>query len=282
MYHGSCFCQTVSWNYSGAFDRLTHCYCSMCRKAHGTSFASYLVGSVQHFGFEGGEQSIRRFESSPGFIRSFCVNCGSVLPNNHLGDIVAIPAGSVDGDLDVEPSAHIFTRWKAPWHKITDSLPQHDNYPDAPEPAVQREQLSGAHDGVLRGSCLCGDVVFKLTDDFSAVYNCHCSRCRKARAAAHATNGVTAISNLRFVTGEANTRSHKPDDARYFTQVFCERCGSALPTMYQARQIAVVPLGSLDDNPSRCVDAHIFVGSKSSWYPITDDLPKFLDGPTAD
>ncbi|MFT4585534.1 MAG: hypothetical protein ACI915_004556 [Gammaproteobacteria bacterium] len=281
MIHGSCLCRTVSWHYSGAFDQLTHCHCSMCRKAHGTPFASYLIGSAAHFGFESGEQSIRLFESSPGFIRSFCLTCGSVLPNNHLGDIVAIPAGSVDSNFDVERNAHIFTRWKAPWHKITDALPQHDHYPDAPEPAVQRENLSPKHEGLLRGSCLCGDVAFELTDDFSAVYNCHCSRCRKACAAAHATNGVTPISNVKFVKGEATTRSYKPEDARYFTQVFCERCGSALPTMYTAGQIAVVPFGSLDDNPSRSADGHLFVGSKPSWYPITDNLPQFPSGPTA-
>ncbi|MFT4564701.1 MAG: hypothetical protein ACI9BW_004471 [Gammaproteobacteria bacterium] len=120
-----------------------------------------------------------------------------------------------------------------------------------------------------------------MTDDFSAVYYCHSSRCRKACAAAHATNGVTRNANLDFIKGETPTRSYKPDDARYFTQVFCQRCGSALPAIYKASQIAVVPFGALDDDPLRSADGHIFVASKSSWYPITDKLPQFPRGPSA-
>jgi hypothetical protein len=36
-----------------------------------------------------------------------------------------------------------------------------------------------------------------------------------------------------------------------------------------------VALGSLVDAPTIRLGGHIFVGSKASWFEITDDLPQF-------
>jgi len=52
-----------------------------------------------------------------------------------------------------------------------------------------------------------------------------------------------------------------------------------MPSLDAARGIAVVPLGSLDDDPGRGADDHIFVRSMAPWYAITDDLPRFDEGP---
>ena len=39
--------------------------------------------------------------------------------------------------------------------------------------------------------------------------------------------------------------------------------------------MAVIPLGSLDDDPGRQVEHHIFVGSRAPWYEFEDGLPRF-------
>ncbi len=275
MITGGCLCGTVRWNYDGEFDRITHCHCGICRKAHAAPFASYAIGSHAPFEYTAGADEKSSYESSRGFIRSFCSHCGSVLPNTDLGDIVAIPVGSMDGDPGLSPSAHIFAKWKAPWHAITDALPQHDNYPGQAEPAVDRTERTPSSDGILRGSCLCGKIAYEIDGEFKVVHNCHCSRCRKARAAAHTTNGFVDLDDIRFTRGGDAIKTYRVAAAKYFAQVFCPDCGSGLPRLDEERQLAVVPLGSLDDDPRRGADDHIFVGSKSTWYPITDDLPKF-------
>ncbi|MBI2800462.1 MAG: GFA family protein [Gammaproteobacteria bacterium] len=278
MLLGNCLCGTIRWQYDGAFDLMTHCHCGMCRKAHGTAFATYVMGTRAPFAYVAGEEAIVRFESSPGFIRSFCKFCGSVLPNPHLGERMAAPAGGFDGDLGVTSAGHIFAKWKAPWYTITDGLPQHDNYPGASAPAVEHASDASSKSDVLRGSCLCGDVGYDVLGGFKAVHNCHCSRCRKARAAAHCTNGLTAVDNLHFIRGENQLVTYHLPDARFFSQVFCARCGSPMPRIDHDRNFTIVPFGSLDDDPKRGGDDHIFVGSKSGWYPITDSLPQF-EGP---
>jgi len=41
---GSCLCGDVAWEVEGSLDLMSHCYCSRCRKAHGTAFATYVMG----------------------------------------------------------------------------------------------------------------------------------------------------------------------------------------------------------------------------------------------
>lgn len=275
MVRGSCLCSTVQWHYAGSFDQLTHCHCHLCRKAHGAAFASYAVGPAEPFTYQTGTEAIVEYESSPGFIRSFCKHCGSVVPNTKLGNIVALPAGGLDGDIGRRPDAHIFTKWKAAWYKITDQLPQHDNYPGQSAPAVERVEPTPSTDGLVRGSCMCGGISFSLNETFRRVHHCHCSRCRKARAAAHATNGITSADAVEFAHGADNVKFFKLAGAKYYSQAFCKTCGSGVPQIDESRGIAFTPLGVLDDLPSRGPDDHIFVGSKASWFEITDQLQQF-------
>jgi hypothetical protein len=44
-------------------------------------------------------------------------------------DIVVVPAGSLDTDPGVRPTAHIYVGSKANWFEITDALPQHEAAP---------------------------------------------------------------------------------------------------------------------------------------------------------
>ena len=132
---------------------------------------------------------------------------------------------------------------------------------------------------ILRGSCLCGAVGYELTQAPMWSHNCYCSRCRKATGGGFASNLFVPIEALRYSKGEDHLRSFKPSDAERFTHTFCDICGSTLPYRQETRGRAVVPMGSLDDDPGYGPRAHIFVKSKASWVAITDDLPQHPTGP---
>ncbi len=279
MAKGSCLCGAVKWRADEPLQDMTHCHCSMCRKAHGAAFATYAGTDASGFEWLAGEDEVTWFESSPGFRRGFCRHCGSVAPTPGSEGKWYVPAGCLDDDPGTRPDAHIFFASKAPWHVVNDDLPRFDAYPPGSSaPVIDRPEPSPAVPGRLRGSCLCGAVAYEMTAPLETVHNCHCSRCRKARAAAHTTNGFTAADGLRFVRGEERLVSYKLPEARAFTQVFCRTCGSGMPRINPQRGIVVIPLGSLDDDPGRGADDHIFVGSKAPWYEIGDELPRF-EGP---
>jgi len=64
-------------------------------------------------------------------VRTFCARCGSTLQwlRESKPDVVDVALGVLDDDPGVRPSHHIFVASKAPWHEITDNLPQHASRP---------------------------------------------------------------------------------------------------------------------------------------------------------
>lgn len=282
MLTGSCLCGTVQFQIDGAFGRMTHCHCSMCRKSHGAPFATYATCAASQFAWTAGEHAISRRESSPGYTRTFCRHCGSSLPNTSKRG-VHVPVGCIDGDPGLRASAHIFADSAAPWHIIADELPRYatwDSAEDGLGAAAQSSpsanaNISAEKNKVLHGSCLCGAAAFEVTKDFQYVHNCHCSRCRKARAAAHTSNAFTLLDGVRFTRGEDQVQLYKLPAAEFFSVAFCRQCGSSVPKQDAQRDVTVTPMSALDDDPKRTVERHIFIGSKASWYTLIDELPKF-------
>ena len=80
--------------------------------------------------------------------------------------------------------------------------------------------------------------------------------------------------DLRFQRGAELLMTYKLPIARFFTQAFCRTCGSPMPRIDRERGLAIVPMGSLDDDPGMRPQRHIFVASRAPWYEIPDDLPQ--------
>ena len=131
MIRGSCLCGEVRFEISGKLSGASHCHCSMCRKAHGAAFGTYAAAKAADFRVVSGSERITRYRSSAGIVRTFCARCGSSLPgfDSRSPDVVDVALGVLDDDPGVRPTCHIFVASKAPWHEITDRLPQHATYP---------------------------------------------------------------------------------------------------------------------------------------------------------
>jgi hypothetical protein len=125
---------------------------------------------------------------------------------------------------------------------------------------------------------LCGDVRYVIDGAALAARHCHCTRCQRGRAAAHASNLIVPLDSLRFTAGAEAIRRYKVPEAQYFTQSFCARCGCKAPTLDPGRKIAVVPLGGLDDPPPLSPQEHIWTADVPAWGGIHDALPQF-EGP---
>jgi hypothetical protein len=282
MIRGTCLCGTLRYEIDGPLTSMMNCHCSMCRKQHGTAFATYVVAPVAGFRWLAGEDEVVRYQSSAKGSRAFCGRCGSVAPSSlpSMG-IVLAPAGNLQGELGRRPEGHMFVGSKAPWHAITDQLPQHEVYPPGfPAEGVPRPQVV-PREGVTEGSCLCGDVAYELRGAPMRMISCHCSRCRQGRSAAHATNVFYAADALHFTRGAERVREYKVPDAKFHAVAFCSRCGSKVPRISAERGITIVPAGSLDTDPGMRPMAHIFVADKAPWFDITDRLPQFAAMPPA-
>ena len=277
---GSCLCGAVAWRAEPPFERMSHCHCSRCRKVHGTAFGTYLEVGAERFAHESGRDALVAFQSSPGLTRPFCGHCGAVVPDGAVNDgRVTLPAGPLAGDPGVRPLAHIFVASKAPWYEITDALPRFDAYPPGFGAPTLPDRAPLDPPGATRGSCLCGNVGFVLSEAPRLARYCHCQRCRRARAAPFASNLLVSDAGVRFTRGAEELASYKLPDAQFFTQCFCRRCGGKLPRIDPGRKLAVVPLGALDDDPGIRPSDHIWVSAKAAWDTIGDALPQHAEGP---
>jgi hypothetical protein len=131
---------------------------------------------------------------------------------------------------------------------------------------------STTDNGLLVGSCECGNVRYRVADEFLYAMNCHCSRCRAATGSAFKSFAGIEREKLELTNGTDEllvVGEEALNDTR------CRKCGSLLFSVVREGAYVHVALGSLVDAPSIRPMAHIFVGSKAPWFEITDELPQF-------
>lgn len=129
----------------------------------------------------------------------------------------------------------------------------------------------------IQGKCLCEKVSYEISGKLGAVYNCHCSKCRRWHGAPFRSRASIDVSQFKLLSGEDYLSSFKSSDN--VTKYFCKVCGSPLHSTYADRPDVIgIALGALEGVDSK-PEANIFTASKVSWYEITDGLPQYESWP---
>ncbi len=124
------------------------------------------------------------------------------------------------------------------------------------------------------GSCLCGDVRFEISGELENFFLCHCKRCRKDTGSAHSANLFSSKATLTWISGLDAIQIYKMPGTRH-EKSFCNKCGSALPSVQLEGALVVVPAGSLDSAIEIRPSAHICFASRAEWDARLDDIQKF-------
>ena len=131
---------------------------------------------------------------------------------------------------------------------------------------------------MLRGSCLCGGVRYRIAGPLLDALNCHCSMCRKAQGAAFRSRARVRAADFTWLEGEHLVTFYESSPGNH--RGFCRVCGSPILSKFDAYPAYYsLPLGALDDNPGIRPSRHVYVASKAPWFTITDDLPQLPEGP---
>jgi len=130
-YAGSCLCREVRFQIEGEFERFYLCHCGYCRKDTGSAHAANLLSSAAALKWVSGEDKVRRFNlPATRHSKCFCSTCGSALPFMHLdGELLVVPAGSLDSEILIRPNAHIFWSRRAGWDDALEKAPTVDGFP---------------------------------------------------------------------------------------------------------------------------------------------------------
>ena len=128
---GGCLCGAVRYEIERKFLNAMHCYCGMCRKAHGTAYSTHVMLRPDHMRWLAGRERLVAYRSSAAGVREFCPVCGThVLVHGQTGDdMLAVPAGTLDGDPPLTVRGHMFVADCVQWYRIADDLQQHAGWP---------------------------------------------------------------------------------------------------------------------------------------------------------
>ena len=280
MLTGSCLCGDIAFEVHGEISRMVHCHCSMCRKLHGSAFATFGMLEGGAVRWRKGEDKVVRYQSSEEGGRSFCSRCGSSVPSpGATGPVSYVPLGNLAEDPGDIEGLHFFAGSKAPWHTIVDDQEQHEHWaPGWDGPNIDSEKREAQSAGATSGSCQCGAVRYEY-DDAERMVNCHCSRCRRQMGAGYATFVFVGSDAFRWLAGEEEVVNFKLPEARVKGTAFCRTCGSLVPREREPGSMQV-PAGSLDSDPQMRPAANIFTGSKAGWTTLDTSIPCFEEYPT--
>ena len=130
MLVGKCLCGAVRYAVEGPFRYAGYCHCARCRAGTGSAFNAFAGIERDRLRVTDGEDSIAIFKRNEDSVLSRCQVCGSALFGLvRQGQFYHVRMGTLVDDPGIRSMFHIFVGSKAPWHEITDALPQYAEFP---------------------------------------------------------------------------------------------------------------------------------------------------------
>jgi hypothetical protein len=131
----------------------------------------------------------------------------------------------------------------------------------------------------MKGSCLCGTVVYEVDRLAGPIGHCHCRTCRKAHAAAFASTARVDRAEFRWRSGQAVVGAFESSPGKL--RHFCTRCGTHLVAEWVAQPQVIVRVATLDEDPGTRPKAHIWTSHRVPWLDAGDGLAAFAEGAPA-
>ena len=123
---GGCLCGAVRFRIGLPVQFCIHCHCSMCRRAHGAGYVTWIGVATETFRIIRGEDLLARHKSSTHGRRSFCSQCGSSMlcESSQHPKTIDVTLANVDGPVGCPPAAHAYFDNRAEWISADDGLPR--------------------------------------------------------------------------------------------------------------------------------------------------------------
>lgn len=119
---------------------------------------------------------------------------------------------------------------------------------------------------MLRGSCLCRAVAYRVDGPVESASHCYCTMCQKQHGAGAGSYANVARAGLTIERGDALITEYASSD--HGRRAFCQRCGSTLFwRSEQTPERISVTLGTLDSPFTGPVEKELYTDTKPSWLP---------------
>jgi hypothetical protein len=126
---GSCACGAVRYEVADAFAYAANCHCSFCRRTTGAAYKPFAGIEIGKLRLVAGADSLLTVGDPAHAHDLHCRQCGSLLYSVvRDGAWAHVAMGTLIDAPTIRPTEHIFVGSKAPWHEITDALPQYEGH----------------------------------------------------------------------------------------------------------------------------------------------------------
>jgi hypothetical protein len=127
---------------------------------------------------------------------------------------------------------------------------------------------------ITQGRCLCGAIRYTVHGDLAPIEVCHCSQCRQAQGGPFATNIPVKDSAFTLQSGQEFVQQYESTPGKH--RCFCRQCGSPLYSRRDALPgVLRLRAGTLEGELASRPVFHAYFGSKATWWPVDDALPKY-------
>lgn len=123
---GRCLCGAVSFTLNLPSIWVAHCHCTMCQRAHGAAFVTWVGMAENKVQIDDAQLQLRWYQSSPEAQRAFCACCGSPLffRSAQWPGEIHVARASIAGELDRLPQMHGYYDTHVAWFEVQDQLPK--------------------------------------------------------------------------------------------------------------------------------------------------------------
>jgi hypothetical protein len=130
MLIGKCLCGAVEFSVEDQFEYAGYCHCSRCRATTGSAFSAFAGIRKDKVRITRGGDWLSVYERNEDNFGYFCRSCRSGLYSIVCnGEYAHVQLGTLLEAPSIRPQFHIFVDSKAPWHQISDTLPQFPEFP---------------------------------------------------------------------------------------------------------------------------------------------------------
>ncbi len=127
---GRCLCGEIEFTATLPSKWVAHCHCTMCRRAHGAAFVTWVGVHEDSCRIDDPAARLRWYRSSGPAERGFCSQCGSTLffRSSRWPGELHIALANFSDPVDRAPQLHVFWDSHVDWVSIdpADGLPRRD------------------------------------------------------------------------------------------------------------------------------------------------------------
>jgi hypothetical protein len=125
----------------------------------------------------------------------------------------------------------------------------------------------------MKGSCLCGAIVYEVDQLDMPILHCHCTTCRKAHAAAFTSTAGVTRDHFRWVEGKDKLSAYESSPGKH--RYFCSVCGSQLVASRATHPHVVLRVATLDEDPGMTPQGHFWTAHDVSWLQDGEAIPSY-------